>query len=162
MLFILIHIFTVFYCRMSQTLAPVAEKEERGGRTRYKLPTQYCRVEGRINIERVGPPCHQNEYICREEGCDWRRECVTVHRARQHARTHSESKKSHIFEGHLSADQLVARQKEKRRIVVRRYRGKSKQDKAPPAKKARTVRDALLSSMPFFSQVVSHLTATGT
>lgn len=118
--------------------APSAEKEERAGRTRYKLPARYCRVEGKINIERVGPPSKKNKFICREEGCSWHRESITSEFARQHARKHSETKKSHIFEGHLSAEQLIAFEKEKQCMASKRYRGKQKEKKTQSLKKART------------------------
>jgi hypothetical protein len=123
---------------MNGVIAPLAEKEERAGRTRYKLPARYCRVEGKINIERVGPPSTKNKYICREEGCSWLRESITSQSARQHAWNHSKTKKSHIFEGHLSAEQLTSLEKEKQCVASKRYRGKQKEKKTQLAKKART------------------------
>lgn len=135
-------------------LAPYAAKEQVAGRHRYKLPATYCRLRDCINIQRVGPPAKKNAYICRVEGCSWHREAVTDAAARLHAKSHSETKKCHIFEGHLSAEQLAAQKREKNSSACKRYRERQKQlREAESAKKARTVRtNALLLVCPVLSE----------
>lgn len=112
---------------MDTIVAPVAEKVEKAGRLRYKVPARYCRLEGAINIERVGPAAQLNDYICREEDCIWHKEAVREDSARLHAKSHSETRKCHIFEGHLSAEQLAAREKELKQAVNKRYRERQRE-----------------------------------
>jgi hypothetical protein len=93
-----------------------------------------------INIERVGPPAKHNDYICREEGCNWHREAVADDTAaRQHANSHSKTMKCHIFEGqgHRSAEVPSARNKEKRATCKRFL----ETQRAHAVKKPRTVRE---------------------
>lgn len=124
--------------------APILEKEPT---KKYKLPARYCRLAHCINIERVGPPAKQNHYICREEGCSWTRNPSCYETARMHAKSHSSTKKCHIFEGHLSAEELTARQREKERATNKRSRDKKRQIKAQAAKKPRTVREEELGQI---------------
>jgi hypothetical protein len=102
---------------MSVTEVPLAERAKIGGRPSLTPPARHGLLEGAINIERVGPAANWNDFTCREAGCSWHEKGVSVDTARLHAKSHSTTKTCHIFEGHLSAEEVAARDKELKRAA---------------------------------------------
>jgi hypothetical protein len=66
---------------------------------------------------------------------------VSADTARLHGKIHSKTKQCHIFEGHLSAEEVAAREKELERAQNKRKREKQRQKKEQATGEARTVRE---------------------
>ena len=89
-----------------------------------KVPKGYSALPTAVNIQRLGPKSKRNDFVCREEGCNWKERCA-LSTAKAHGRRHSKTKKCHIFEA-VDRNTLLTQVSEKNKAKCKRYRAKLK------------------------------------
>lgn len=124
--------------QMASDLIPLTEILVKGDAKAkgFDVPQRYMVLPGHVNIQRVGTKAVTNTFVCREEGCTWRKEAIPERTAREHVKTHGGDKPCHLFEAVRRTEVLEqyaakCRAKNKRR----RDRLKAEQASAVPRHK---------------------------
>lgn len=106
---------------------------------KLKVPQRFMVLPGHVNIQRIGSKAPINTYVCREDGCTWRKEAVPIRTARRHAESHGD-KPCHIFEA-VRRTEVLEQYAAKHRMKCKRQRDrlKAEQAKVPRHKRTRGV-----------------------